>query len=89
MNFPNDIFTKILEERSKIMKLENIENKAHINFMNCMSELEELTDNLIIDIQVQVDMLENEVDQEYYEELLNYSFSELLIESIINNYHLN
>lgn len=89
MNFPNDIFTKILEERSKIMKLENIENKAHINFMNCMSELEELTDNLIIDIQVQVDMIENEVDQEYYEELLNYSFSELLIENIINNYHLN
>tara|TARA_R100000734_G_scaffold19135_1_gene18393 strand:+ start:1880 stop:2149 length:270 start_codon:yes stop_codon:yes gene_type:complete len=89
MNFPCDIFTKILEERSKIMKLEKLENKAHINFMNCMSELEELTDNLVIDIQIQVDMLENETDEEYYEELLNYSFSELLIENIINNYHLN
>jgi len=89
MNFPCDIFTKILEERSKIMKLEKLENKAHINFMNCMSELEELTDNLVIDIQIQVDQLENETDEEYYEELLNYSFSELLIENIINNYHLN
>lgn len=89
MIFPNDIFTKILEERNKIMKLEKIENTAHINFMNCMNELQEITEDLVISIQFQIDQLENEVDEEYYEELLNYSFSELLIENIINNYYLN
>lgn len=85
MFLPNDIFTKILEERKNLM----LKDKAHLNFKKCMNELEELTDQLVMDIQMQVDQLENEIDEEYYEELLNYSFSELLIENIINSHYLN
>ena len=85
---PNDILSTILDHRTKLMKeekLNKIENISHINFFNCMCELEENIDNLAMSIQFQLDDYDKEESEEYELHLSTCNFSEILIEQIIIN----
>jgi len=87
-DLPLDIIRNILKERTEIMKeikLDKLEKQSHLNFFNCMCELEENIDDADIYIQSMVDNLENEIDEEYYNEVLSFNFSDILLESIIHN----
>ena len=85
---PLDIIRNILKERTEIMKeikLDKLEKQSHLNFFNCMCELEENVDEADIYIQITIDNLENEIDEQYYSEVLSFNFSDILLESIIDN----
>jgi len=87
-DLPLDIIRNILKERTEIMKevrLDKIEKQSHLNFFNCMCELEENIEDTEIYIQITIDNLENEIDEQYYNEVLSFNFSDILIESIIHN----
>jgi len=87
-DLPLDIIRNILKERTEIMKeikLDKLEKQSHLNFFNCMCELEENIDDAEIYIQSMVDNLENEIDEQYYNEVLSFNFSDILLESIIHN----
>jgi hypothetical protein len=87
-DLPLDIIRNILKERTEIMKeikLDKLEKQSHLNFFNCMCELEENIDDADIYIQITIDNLENEIDEQYYNEVLSFNFSDILIESIIHN----
>jgi hypothetical protein len=87
-DLPLDIIRNILKERTEIMKeikLDKLEKQSHLNFFNCMCELEENIDEAEIYIQITIDNLENEIDEQYYSEVLSFNFSDILLESIIDN----
>jgi hypothetical protein len=87
-DLPLDIIRNILKERTEIMKeikLDKLEKQSHLNFFNCMCELEENVDEADIYIQITIDNLENEIDEQYYSEVLSFNFSDILLESIIHN----
>ena len=88
MYLPNDILSTILDHRTKLMKeekLKKIENLAHINFFNCMCEIEENIDDLVISIQFQLDDIDPEESEDIEYHLSTCNFSELLIEQVIIN----
>lgn len=88
MYLPNDILSTILDHRTKLMKeekLKKIENLAHINFFNCMCEIEENVDNLAISIQFQLDECDPEESEDIEIHLSTCNFSEILLEHIIIN----
>lgn len=87
-DLPLDIIRNILKERTEIMKeikLDKLEKQSHLNFFNCMCELEENIDEADIYIEIMIDNLENEIDEQYYNEVLSFNFSDILLESIIHN----
>ena len=88
MYLPKDILSLILDHRTELMKeikLDKLEKQSHLNFFNCMCELEENIDDAEIYIQITIDNLENEIDEQYYSEVLSFNFSDILLESIIHN----
>ena len=87
-DLPLDIIRNILKERTEIMKeikLDKLEKQSHLNFFNCICELEENIDDANMYIQTTIDNLENEIDEQYYSEVLSFNFSDILLESIIHN----
>ena len=87
-DLPLDIIRNILKERTEIMKeikLDKLEKQSHLNFFNCICELEENIEEADIYIQITIDNLENEIDEQYYNEVLSFNFSDILLESIIHN----
>lgn len=83
---PNDIFSLILDHRTELMKKERLENQSHINFMNCMCELEENVENTAMSIQFQLeDYVDEEEAEEYELHLSTCYFSEILLEQILIN----
>jgi hypothetical protein len=87
-DLPLDIIRNILKERTEIMKeikLDKLEKQSHLNFFNCICELEENIDDADMYIQITIDNLENEIDEQYYSEVLSFNFTDILLESIIHN----
>jgi hypothetical protein len=88
MYLPKDILSLILDHRTELMKeikLDKLEKQSHLNFFNCICELEENIDDANMYIQTTIDNLENEIDEQYYSEVLSFNFSDILLESIIDN----
>lgn len=84
---PNDIIFKILKHRREINYLDKKYEEAQFNKINLLDELNYLNEDLNLSIQIMFD--NNDCDEEEIEELENSSYSELLLENIINyNYYL-
>jgi hypothetical protein len=91
-DLPLDIIRNILKERTEIMKeikLDKLEKQSHLNFFNCMCELEENIDDAVMYIQCQIDEMGNEIDEQYYHQIYYHEFGVLLLETTIDNTNLN